>query len=1180
MKKIYLLLLCLFILPVLFVVQLKAQSCAALTASSTPYESRCAATGSIKVHASGGSGSYKYKVTGPVNTNFTTSDSLTGLSAGAYNVVVNDIVTNCPYTYSIEAPSASGVGTSNHTGVFNGLSAGNYTIRLTDSCGGIQTRTIVVGDYTWWIDAYQFSQSSCTLATGFIRVVDSKGNISTAGGIPGFQYGVVLQPGDTIWSTSPYFSFNPAGNTSIQVIVKDNCGNIKKANSNLNFQPSVGNTVNANNTTCNSFTASLNNVNNFYNPSFCIYDNNNVLIECNSSGHFSNLPYGSYCIKAHDGCTDTTITRCFTVSAPPISVDAAVQISNTQCNSFTATITGQSGVTNATYCLYDVLDTLLGCNFTGVFSNLPYGHYCIEMTDGCRDTTIVRCFTATRPAPSLPNTISPLYITCTVFGLDVNGNNIYSPQYCLYDSNHVVIACNSTGIFDSIPLGNYCLSMYDSCYDTTITRCMQILQPSLNNNIVVQFTNKTCNSFTLHASGNNLTNPTFCLYTPTDSLIACNTTGVFNGLAYGNYCLKTHNVCPDTVFVNCFTAGPDLPSVDNAVTIIANSCSFYTAQITGQQNLPNPLYCLFKSNNVQVSCNSLGIFNALTPGTYCIKITTPCYDTVIMVCFTIATPVLQVNVSAIHSCSIGYAQLNVNIGSGITPYSLQLYGPTGNLMINHIYSSSSISIDSLAGLPVGQFYKIVVTDRCGRMDSATSGAVASYVNFTNTVINKCPSGIWANGSGDIKVTVSTNISSVKVRIIRKNFFTYNPSLVPNSSSNGRYTFTNLGPGTYIISCSFNNGCPNKGLDTVTIDPYQYPNLSKSTGYQCDVNGFSVGAVVQNGVSPFTYEIIGSTPSSPSVVRPPQSNPIFNINNGTNYSLIRLRVLDACGNASLQDASILPLAVNGITADFNCFQRGSILSVDTIYNSTYSWYKKDSMNSHDSTFMGSGYNVNIPQLMPTDTGIYICHIVVNSGCIKRTYYFHLNGSCANLLPVAALTISGTVVNQRTLIQWVAPDAVADTYYIIEKSYNGYSYQPIGRINRSDLPGLGRQLSFTDPALLYQKLYYRVKEWRSDGSCKTSNVLEMNSLTSNSGYQVYPNPTEGDLFVRLKGGNRGAVLMTISDLSGREVYQKHYFVQGDVPMEVDRKDIHGRGIFLLKCVDPVNNAIILSEKVFFR
>jgi hypothetical protein len=158
MKKLYFqfyILICFFTLAG---VVSKAQNCALLKATFSTFESRCAATGSIKINTSGGSGDYKYKVSGPVNTNYTSTDSITGLSAGTYIITITDVVSNCtltipnaivggsyqdprftltgvdvscdngsngsitvigqlfgrgPFAYSIVAPSPMGVGTTN-----------------------------------------------------------------------------------------------------------------------------------------------------------------------------------------------------------------------------------------------------------------------------------------------------------------------------------------------------------------------------------------------------------------------------------------------------------------------------------------------------------------------------------------------------------------------------------------------------------------------------------------------------------------------------------------------------------------------------------------------------------------------------------------------------------------------------------------------------------------------------------------------------------------------------------------------------------------------------------------------------------------------------------------------------------------------------------------------------------
>ena len=100
MRKIYFLVQLVLISFSIFPIVTKGQDCSLLSATFATYESRCAATGSIKVFATGGSGSYQYKTIGPVNSNYTTADSLTGLSAGVYSVVVTDIVSNCTFIQS------------------------------------------------------------------------------------------------------------------------------------------------------------------------------------------------------------------------------------------------------------------------------------------------------------------------------------------------------------------------------------------------------------------------------------------------------------------------------------------------------------------------------------------------------------------------------------------------------------------------------------------------------------------------------------------------------------------------------------------------------------------------------------------------------------------------------------------------------------------------------------------------------------------------------------------------------------------------------------------------------------------------------------------------------------------------------------------------------------------------
>ena len=1215
MKRLYSLILIFF-----FTAQysfLQAQNCALLRATSISYESRCAATGAIKILATGGSGSYKYKASGPVNTNFTSTDSITGLSAGTYSIVVIDVVSNCtltipvvvvpgsyidprftlqktdvtcdhgsngsintlgllhgrsPFQYSIVAPSPMGVGTANSTGIFTGLIAGTYSIRLTDSCGGIQTRNITINDYSWYIDSYSFSKYSCDSASGFIKVIDSKGNISTGGGIPGFQYAVISVTGDTTWSSSPYFKFGANGINSVDVLVKDVCGNIKKVTVPILLVPKVGSLVVLSNKTCLDFTASVSGVTNFFSPEFCLYDSNDVLITCDSTGVFNNLAYGRYCIKAHDACTDTIITRCFDAQPPPISLDANVLITNKTCNTFDVAVTGQSGVTSPLYILLDGSYVYINSNGSGIFTGLPYGDYCILMKDGCRDTTITRCFSVKRPEPRVDSTIIPAYINCVNFGLLLHGDSLTLPTYCLYDSNGVVIECNSTGRFDSVLLGSYCVTIHDACTDTTIRRCFAVGPPTINNDIVTSILNKTCNTFTVSASSETFINALFCLYDSSDVLIACDSTGIFDNLAYGSYCIKTRNGCPDTTVVSCFSATPPKPAVNASATISNKTCTTFSAKISGQFNLTNPEFCLLNFLGDTLTCNTTGIFNNLIYGTYCIAIKNTCYDTTMKVCFSASRTPFSISASASKSCNYGKTKLKITL-AGIFPVHIKVYDTANVLVSDTTFNNSPAYIDNLDDMGAG-FYKIVGVDNCGKKDSVTALSVIGFLNHSINLVNKCPGGASANGSADLQATATSNMGTLAVKIISKDGVLYAPAVTPDNIVGSLYTFNDRAPGVYILSYKANDGCNVYLYDTVTVYPYQYPNLSRSSAYQCDVNGFSVGAVVTNGVGPFTYEIIGSTPSIPSINAGPQASPIFNINNGFNYSLIRLRALDACGNATLGDASILPLSLNGIKVSLNCFEHPALLTVDTIYNSTYSWYRKTSINATDSIFLGNGFSYFVPSVQVSDTAWYVCHLTVNNGCINRTYYFHLTGNCFPVLPVMIVEFTGQIFSNENELSWTIGNPGELSNIILERKGDN-QFNPIASFKTQlEKNATYKYLdkNYTDQS------FYRLKLIRNDGTYLYSNIIFL-KRTSSSLVNIYPNPVDEEINVDFNKPNDHLYKITLLNVTNQVIAQYQFKNTAGANLQIHRTKNMAAGFYLLKFEDQQTSELF-TQKIIFK
>ena len=1126
---------CLLIILLLFSKLSYAQNCSSLTATYISTESRCAATGMIQVNASGGSGNYQYKVSGPIVSTYTSSNIISGLSAGHYLVIIEDLVTHCvyqhdsvtvsgnytdpaftmtatdvtcingndgtiantslqygraPFSYKIIAPSASSVGATNSTGNFTGLSSGQYLIQLTDSCGGIQTRGITIQNYDWLIDQYTVTKIGCNVIYVVMSLKDNKGRTTPDSVFNNFTYGVSPAPGDTSWYTASSFYYYIGTNHSVTLIAKDGCGNIKT-----------------------------------------VY------------------------------WTDPNVPN----------VDANVALSNKTCSSFTATIIGQVNLTNPQYCLYDDNGNIISCNSTGVFNSLPYGKYCINITNTCYDTVITRCFTANRPQPSVNNNLQ-IVTTCIDFTVTVTGQtNLNNPQFCLYDSGNILITCNTTGSFRNLAFGSYCIKIKNDslCYDTTITKCFTVNRPIPSAATNVSITNLACSTFTATISSlNNWNNAQFCLYTPSHVLIICNTTGVFNNLAYGSYCIEATNGagCYDTTMIRCFTVNHPIPNVAAGVSITNRACYTFTATVKSQQNLNSPQYCLYDSTNVQVACNSNGVFNNVNYGSYCIKIKndSTCYDTTITRCFSVYdTAKAKVKLTASKSCTgLGNTDIKVEFLNGAAAFVVNLYSASDSLIATTT-TSGTYYFYGLPDLPSPQMYKVVITDICGYADSAYVSPVVSVVKPMLTRFPKCPSSTSASGSADVKVDITNNNigGNIVPVIISKDGISI--SISANSGIGYQYTFLNLSPGIYIFDTYISN-CNIHVFDTVEVRTYVPPGLSRSAAYQCDNNSFSVGAVANGGIAPYLFEIIGSIPSTPSIIAGPQSSPLFNINNGTIYSLIRLRVSDACANAGLHDVSVLPLANIIISATDTCFYQNITLSVDTIDNATYTWYKRIPVN--DSIYIGTGPSWNIPFLLPTDTGRYICKMSVNNGCLTRLDNFHLTGYCGTVL-ANGITLGGNRTADANQLNWVNENPSDTKEYMLERSAVGNAgFTMVCKIQAASNPG--GHYNYPDRHPLGGNNYYRLKYLLNDNSTKYSNVVVIKNSEATD-ISIYPNPVSSILYVSINNTAHTSYRIDIDNAIGKRVQSNIYNNVQNLKLAYPRPVGVSNGIYFLTVTNLVSH-----------
>ncbi|RYG22718.1 MAG: T9SS type A sorting domain-containing protein, partial [Chitinophagaceae bacterium] len=101
---------------------------------------------------------------------------------------------------------------------------------------------------------------------------------------------------------------------------------------------------------------------------------------------------------------------------------------------------------------------------------------------------------------------------------------------------------------------------------------------------------------------------------------------------------------------------------------------------------------------------------------------------------------------------------------------------------------------------------------------------------------------------------------------------------------------------------------------IEIKPYVYPIQDQTHITQCGTNSFAFKDSVTGGIAPFTYEILATVPNLPSLFTGTQSSNTFIIPPGAGLDTIKVRVMDACGNAHVKNfpvshlVSCLPLDV--------------------------------------------------------------------------------------------------------------------------------------------------------------------------------------------------------------------------------------------------------------------------------
>ncbi len=456
--------------------------------------------GSVLINATGGtSPTYQYSING---INFQTSNTFSGLCTNTYLATIQDgngcidtmsfIIgtANGPIVSSITTDSASCFGANdgavsivgsngtpplnytltpgnitNTTGTFSTLSAGNYSVLVSDANGCTVNATFAILEPSVVLfDSVSGSGSSCNgLGNGTIFV-------SNIGGTAPFTYGI--SPSATF--TPPNTFNNLQGNTSYIVTATDANG-CSLTTAIFISTPSALLVSNATTTavSCNGAHdgAATVAVTGGTTPYSYTMQPNNVT---NTNGSFNGLAGGLYTV------TITDANNCSATTSLNIIEPAGIQINNVSIQNVTCfgdgdgsiQINTSGGIQPLSYNLQPTNQS----NATGLFAGLSGANYTITITDA-NNCSITTSAIVSEADPLAIDSLSSIQVSCagaadgqiTIHTSGGNGGDNYYLQ--------PINANNSTGFFTNLAAQQYFISVVDtnSC---TVFDTILIVEPN------------------------------------------------------------------------------------------------------------------------------------------------------------------------------------------------------------------------------------------------------------------------------------------------------------------------------------------------------------------------------------------------------------------------------------------------------------------------------------------------------------------------------------------------------------------------------------------------------------------------------------------------------------------------------------------------------------------------------
>ena len=139
-----------------------------------------------------------------------------------------------------------------------------------------------------------------------------------------------------------------------------------------------------------------------------------------------------------------------------------------------------------------------------------------------------------------------------------------------------------------------------------------------------------------------------------------------------------------------------------------------------------------------------------------------------------------------------------------------------------------------------------------------------------------------------------------------------------------------------------------------------------------------------------------------------------------------------------------------------------------------------------------------------------------------------------LPVELIDFNATTQGAGALLTWATANEQNSAYFIIEKSSDGISFEPIGKVTAAGNSATIQRYFFTDPTIATGITYYRLAQYDVNGAVHYSVIRAINK-NGVSDILVVPNPNNGVFTVTFDNTGEAKLQISLLNALGQVVYE---------------------------------------------